>query len=44
MAFLGRLLRYLGILGLPVILLQIYRNDTIDTDEYKPFCGLLCFI
>jgi anoctamin-10 len=44
MAFLGRWLRYLGILGLSVFLLRIYRNDTIDTDEYTPFYGLLCFI
>ena len=36
MGFLGRWLRYLGILGLSVFLLRIYRNDTIDTDEYTP--------
>jgi anoctamin-10 len=44
MGFLGRWLRYLGILGLSVFLLRIYRNDTIDTDEYTPFYSLLCFI
>lgn len=46
-AFLGTLaywLGFLGILGLSCFLFRVYRQDTIDTDEYTPFYGLLCFL
>jgi anoctamin-10 len=44
LGFLGRWLRYLGVLGGSFFLLRVYRNDTIDTDEYTPLYGVFCFI
>ncbi|KAL3935105.1 MAG: hypothetical protein SGBAC_009308 [Bacillariaceae sp.] len=46
-AFVGTLSQWsgaLGILGLSTFLLRVYRQDTIDEDEYTPFYGLLCFL
>jgi hypothetical protein len=46
-AFLGTLAKWsgcLGIFGLSCFLYRWYRGDTIDTDEYTPFYGLLCFL
>ncbi|KAL7557018.1 hypothetical protein ACA910_011084 [Epithemia clementina (nom. ined.)] len=43
MGFLTRWLFFPGVLGLFIYILRIYRNDTIDTDEYTPFYGLVCF-
>jgi anoctamin-10 len=44
MGLLGRWLGTLGILGLSSYLFRLYRQDTIDEDEYTPFYGLFCFI
>ena len=44
MGFLGRWLGALGSLGLSTFLFRLYREDTIDEDEYTPFYGLICFI
>ena len=43
MGFLTRWLAFPGILGLVIYVMRIYRNDSIDTDEYTPFYGLVCF-
>ena len=42
--FLTRWLCFPGLLGLFVFLLRWYRNDTIDTDEYTPFFGVITFL
>ena len=46
-AFAGFLLEWLlplGILGFTIFLFRVYRNDTLDEDEYTPFYGLFCFL
>ena len=43
MGFLTRWLTFPGVLGLAIYVLRVYRNDTIDTDKYTPFYGLVCF-
>ncbi|CAJ1942244.1 unnamed protein product [Cylindrotheca closterium] len=42
--FLAQWSGYLGIIGLSTFLLRVYRQDTIDEDEYTPFYGLICFL
>jgi hypothetical protein len=44
MGFLGQWLGMLGILGLSCFLFRLYRDDTIDEDEYTPFYGIFCFV
>jgi anoctamin-10 len=44
MEFLTRWLFFPGILGLLVYIIRCYRGDTIDTDEYTPFYGLVTFL
>ena len=44
LGFLGRWLVSLGLLGLSSFLFRLYRNDSIDEDEYTPVYGLICFL
>jgi anoctamin-10 len=44
LSFLGRWLAVLGIPGIIVFVFRKMRRDTIDTDEYTPFYGLFCFL
>ena len=44
MGYLGLWLRFLGVFGLSAYIFRQYRGDTIDTDEYTPFYGVLCFL
>ena len=44
MGFLGNWLLFLGFAGLLTFLQRLYRNDTIDEDEFTPFYGIFCFL
>jgi hypothetical protein len=44
MGFLTRWYLFPGGLGLCVYLFRLYRGDGIDTDEFTPLYGLICFL
>eukprot|EP00977_Amphora_coffeiformis_P027664 scaffold34630_cov185-Amphora_coffeaeformis.AAC.10 len=44
LGFLTRWYFFPGALGALVFVFRLYRGDTIDTDEYTPFYGLLTFL
>ena len=42
-SFLTRWYFFPGVLGVLVYVLRLYNGETIDTDPYTPFYGLVCF-